>query len=130
MNTEDYVSYELAVKLKEKGFNCECNHYYKDYDNGDIFCSTVDNTYCPVSCFDDTEYPAPTLNQAQKWLREEKNVFVTVEPCTLNRKLTGEWYYDITYVWCKGFTRTLSQSGFNSYEKALSAGITKALELI
>ena len=47
MITEDYVSFETAKLLKEKGFDEECQEYYGDY-----------------------EYPCPTLQMAMKWLRE------------------------------------------------------------
>ena len=36
MNNEDYVSYELALKLKECGFDEPCDHYYTNgYANPD-----------------------------------------------------------------------------------------------
>lgn len=72
---EDYVDYELAVMLKEIGFNCETHRYYNDlYENHNrYYASDVwnHNAYGKeISC--------PTLYLAQKWLRKEKNIMVEV----------------------------------------------------
>lgn len=71
MITEDYVSFETAKLLKEKGFDVECCSYYREANknikssmstgpanwNGDNFL---------LSC--------PTLQMAMKWLREVHNI--------------------------------------------------------
>lgn len=56
MITEDYVSFETAKLLKEKGFDEECQQYYGDY-----------------------KYPCPTLQMAMKWLREVHNIDVVID---------------------------------------------------
>ena len=57
---EEYVTYEQAVKLKELGFDWECNHFNPD-------CSAI------------------RLDQAQRWLREKHNL--SVEPiCNMVRQ--------------------------------------------
>lgn len=55
MIEEDYVSFETAKLLKEKGFNEECQQYYGDY-----------------------KYPCPTLQMAIKWLREVHHYYIQV----------------------------------------------------
>ena len=65
MITEDYVSFEVAKLLKEKGFdwNCESRRFYLEpyYDQ-----ESPDGVY------------APTLQMAMKWLREIHNLSVEV----------------------------------------------------
>ena len=73
MITEDYVSYEVAKLLKEKGFDEPClmcytydeklGNYgqYNSYKNSEVFSLT-----------------APTLQMAMKWLREVHNLNVEV----------------------------------------------------
>lgn len=53
MITEDYVSFETAKLLKEKGFDEECQEYYGDY-----------------------EYPCPTHQMATKWVQETFNIII------------------------------------------------------
>ena len=67
---EDFVTYELAVKLKKKGFDKDTAHYYND--EGQICVSLVDEEY---------PYPCPTISQVLKWLREEKKIFIEIRLC-------------------------------------------------
>ena len=67
MITEDYVSFELAKLLKEKGFEGKCNNsaqemtaHYSDEWN----CSFTETT------------DIPTLQMAMKWLREVHKIGV------------------------------------------------------
>lgn len=90
--TEDYVSFETAKLLKEKGFDWDCKQVYdlvrpqscadgKIYDN---FPDKNPNAY-------DELVSAPTLQMAMKWLREEHHLFIGVEP-----RLSFTDYYWIT----------------------------------
>lgn len=68
MNKEDYVPYELAVKLKEKGYDEKSNAYYWTEDQA----FELTNSICHKNsdrC--ETVVIAPTLAQAMKWLREK-----------------------------------------------------------
>ncbi len=71
--TEDYVSFETAKLLKEKGFpqgtfRChyiiDGNSHYKSFENR---CG-----------FGDYDIIAPTHQMAMKWLREVHNVFISI----------------------------------------------------
>ena len=62
---EDFVTFELAKKLKEKGYTLDTAHHYDD--NGGIVVSLVE--------FDERcVYPCPEIHQVLKWLREEKRI--------------------------------------------------------
>ena len=43
MITEDYVSFEVAKLLREKGFNEECEYFYDEYkdENKYVICSIL-----------------------------------------------------------------------------------------
>ena len=77
MINEDYVSFEVAKLLKEKGFDWDCITYYVDYEPNDVKYSMLfeNNTTWEKRCCS-----APTHQMAMKWLREEKNIFIVIEP--------------------------------------------------
>lgn len=146
MTTEDYVSYSLALALKEAGFDWKCDHYwykvYMDSDKiemrqGKTMDYNNDGWFVP-------HCSAPHIYYAQKWLREKKGIVVTIgfEPIddsdmvytyTINRYNPdgGKNVWD-----CWDTCRSLNgcgstySGGWDSYEQALSAGIASALELI
>lgn len=68
--TEDYVSFEVAKLLKEKGFNEPC---YTCYLNKE--CSHYDYLSTNFELVDNA-YSAPTIQMAMKWLREVHNLCV------------------------------------------------------
>lgn len=68
---EDFVSFKLAQRLKEKGFDWICSHYYRTTSK-DLFrvfpCEDWSNTEERVN--------APTISQVLKWLRDEKKLHI------------------------------------------------------
>ena len=71
MITDDYVSFDTAKLLKEKGFKCDTLHYYYDKD-GDLFFSALRVDACY------NEIVTPTLQMAMKWLREVHHYYIQV----------------------------------------------------
>lgn len=128
---EDYVSYELAVKLKACGFDEPCLTFYdaskelgRALDSGNF--NHLGETY-QGEWFTDT-ISTPTLYHAQKWLREKKEICVTVYAQPYN----GLPYYT-GYILFEGDEKEiLDQDGhwYDDYEKCLSDTISAALELI
>ena len=78
MITEDYVSFETAKLLKEKGFDCEKESITAMYrEDGKFYSlSSADPYYYDYNDFDEYDYIAPTLQMAMKWLREEHGLFI------------------------------------------------------
>lgn len=80
MITEDYVSFETAKLLKEKGFDLPVNYVYHYWTNTPFFHRKMKN-------FNGEEYrhlknewySAPTQFLAMKWLRE-KEWFICIIP--------------------------------------------------
>lgn len=126
----DYVSYELAVKLKACGFDEPCDHYYTPNKAMRI---VKDNALAPETANNrfldeiaDGCCAAVPLWHAQKWLRE-KGIAVSVQA----NEIQGELWYSADIITTKGINE-LVDGGFDymGYEAALSAGISAALELI
>ena len=81
---EDFVPYELAVKLKEKGFKEQCIAYYWEKINEHTPSFLVEdnmpedglNILDLLSNHNQAEWSpfidAPTISLVLKWLREEK----------------------------------------------------------
>lgn len=80
MIIEDYVSFETAKLLKEKGFDIECDYLYV---NGDIVRAQGGkyNWNKGETIFTDykNECSTPTLQIAMKWLREVHDFNVNIE---------------------------------------------------
>ena len=119
MITEDYVSFEIAKLLKEKGFNryplFPC---YKE-DNGEFIDipTTLDTiNYCFI--------PAPTLQMAMKWLREVHNTCISVDV-----KIGGKKYYVCISNTESGLSNgVLEDEVWDTYEDACEAAIKYCLE--
>ncbi len=76
MIAEDYVSFEIAKLLKEKGFNENTNNQY-------LVCGIHYGELGEYNITDrsrnpENYIPAPTIQMAMKWLREVYNVFITI----------------------------------------------------
>lgn len=143
MNKDDYVNYELAIKLKDAGFDEPCDKWIASksfsYYDEDECCdhNAVIRKGWLISQkqkdrYDKEALPYLSLWQAQKWLREKKGVFTWVMPDRqpidddfFNDEFTGEWWWDIS-----SSEREILKDTYPSYESALSAGISAALELI
>lgn len=69
---EDFIPFELALKLKEKGFDWRIGYAY---DNGGECMYTVTE-------YDVDYIPAPTITQVLKWLRTEKFIDVEIHAAT------------------------------------------------
>lgn len=124
MNKEDFVTYKQALALKKLGFDYNCDYNYSEdkelykYDYHSDFYSDTSS---------DSDLPAPTLAQAQKWLRKEKNLYVCVE-IDITDTVNNIFYWTIYKLPYKKQIR--KTRNFDSPEEALSAGITECLKLL
>ena len=85
MIKEDYVRFETAKLLKEKGFDEYCHKIYEEdgtlFGNGDY----LKNSDSDIKLIDDEDYDshvfitASTLQMAMKWLREVHNIFISID---------------------------------------------------
>lgn len=123
---EDYVSYELAVKLKECGFDEPCIAQWACEPDGKPM--LVGSTAFVFSNAElkGRDVTAPLLYHAQKWLREKHKWHIVIEP-----RIWEQQVYDYKlWSFMRGYENANRGLDYLSYEQALSAGITAALELI
>lgn len=118
MITEDYVSFETAKLLKEKGFKEICVKGY-GMESKTFFSSIRSND-------DNSMYAAPTLQMAMKWLRKEHNLYIDPYPednctwCLIIWELYPEHVKD-----CDG---KYDDCSYSTYEEACEAAIKYCLE--
>ena len=106
---KDFIDYELALKLKEKGYPQDSLRRYDE--DGNKYLGDNTNAGC---C-------APRIAEVLKWLREEKAI--SVEPCATPYNC---WYYMIK---CKGEIKaTYMDNKYKTYEGAVIAGIEYTLD--
>ena len=74
---EDFTPFELAVKLKEKGFDIPFYFYYRT-DDKLIHHAMVTKPLVYCDKIDDEVVCAPTISQVLKWLREEKKIYIEI----------------------------------------------------
>ena len=125
---EHYCTYEQSVALKRLGFIEETTHYYVEFkSDGEIklwSCNPPDNHNARLSTNEGCS--APRLDQAAAWMREYHNWHIIIEP-----KIWDGLHYDFK-LWHKfrGYENANRGFDFSTYESALSAGISVALELL
>ena len=126
---EDYVTLEIAKKLKEKGFDwkTECRFVEQSGPKREEFDEEKQQyvTITPINI-----YPQPTISQVLKWLREEKAIHIS---CNIWK---FGWYFSVTeyeyYEEDKEYDVKDVYSGYNysTYEEAILVGIEYVLDVV
>lgn len=120
MITEDYVSFETAKLLKEKGFN-EDSWFHYDAD-GDI----VTRGY---RLNKPEDIPAWTLQMAMKWLRKVHNLHIMVDCIGAENYIpTIQFTRNSKDIEIKSKISKIGGNGFDSNEQAIDAAIKYCLE--
>lgn len=123
---EAYVKFGTAKLLKEKGFDWDCEHYYKP--NGEIVRTfhTYGSRNINSSVLYEHQCSAPTQQMACRWLREEKGVFVDIR---VYSGLPVQFGYDISVLYPdKTLVDKGGTFGFSSYEEATEKGLKYVLQ--
>ena len=103
MITEDYVSFETAKLLKEKGFNEGCRAHYGTDGSFSYEKYEVEASGCEMH----NAILAPTLQMAMKWLR---NTFhLEIYPFHDAIQENNDWWYRIE-LYFKGCSLTEHES--------------------
>ena len=131
LENKDYCDYETCVALKELGYNRGAYAYYFPNHKEDLIFNTHQmrgcsinemlkgyNTY-PKDVMGHELIDAPTMWEAQKWLREGHNLHIEVR-----------WYimwYEYEVKEAEGKV-VAEGSAFPTYEEALSTAVRMAVE--
>lgn len=127
---ENFIPYELAVKLKEKGFPqrpdyCNYSSYYEWDGLRKIHSLSNASVWFDPNISRDNIYFAPTISQVLKWLREEKRWVIVVRLYS-----TNGWYWFIQDE--KGELKSSYLASCNdcfpTYELAALAGVEYCLD--
>ena len=130
---EDFVPYELAFKLKEKGFREKTLGFYMLPIKRPLFPLTysLKDWNKANDC-----YSAPTISQVLTWLREEKKIFIAInigycyEPFLTNpnmEPILKGYYYGIWELDNLNNKNALSEY-FETPELAAIAGIKYVID--
>ena len=122
---EDIVPFEIAKKLKEKGFREKCMWHYYD-DTKDIYKSSSPQCYN----YGGNTSDAPTISQVLKWLRDEKYIHIIIDFFTYIDTNKTYWYYSVKDIKDGVSYTNYMYKGKKSYENSALAGIEYVLDLI
>ena len=131
MITEDYVSFEVAKLLKEKGFNSDSKAYYIMYADGThkFYISQAYPLGFDYNNNEEFEVSAPTHQMAMKWLREAKGIYITIghgDYPSLKKHFFIPTIEDLESVY--GVDDEEVTQEFDTYEEACEAAIKYCLE--
>jgi hypothetical protein len=120
----EFVSFEIAKKLKEKGYPQVKKNTIAMYNEVGNWYSLVKNLAdfeYSFEDFDEHDYVCPTISQVLKWLRKEKKIHIIIPASS-----------DESYWWeARDFNREISEyydTEYTSYEEAALAGIEYVLD--
>lgn len=118
---EDYVSFEVAKLLKEKGFDEKTERVWFHYIEADEWQRISFNPCCD-KFIEDKMLHSPTLQMAMAWLREKHNLHIIICIDDL------DWSYQIVNFKNKLDVQYIKDvAGFNSYENAVEAALNHCL---
>jgi hypothetical protein len=108
---DDFITYELAKKLKEKGYPQDV---FIGYDEFGALCIGDEHS---IVC------AAPIISQVLKWLREKKNIYLEIVIV-----VDAEYMCDIYKINPRPIECLGSTEYFKTYEPAALAGIEYVLD--
>lgn len=132
MITEDYVSFETAKLLKEKGFNERLLTFYITDESKKEGCfqimaftdDKIDNNHSDLC------YLAPTLQMTMKWLREMYDIYIDISIYVITKNIVK---YNINVYYKKKENDSMYlgihlTKECSKYEEAVEAAIKYCLE--
>lgn len=112
-----FVPYDIALTLKEKGFNEQCLDFYSNENNCLFYNDKINEDNIHIG----QGLAAPIYQQVVDWFREKHNIIINIDYDS------KEYFYIFTFI-NNDDIRVLDRlsSYYNAYEKA----IKEALKLI
>jgi hypothetical protein len=126
--TKEFVPYELALKLKQLGFDEPCFGEWQNLETGkNLVIDDEDRIYnIPILGAD---IKAPTFSQAFKWFRKNHGLYSSIifKKSYPDNHVTGlEWYIII----CGGDGVLFDTNETYTYEEAELACLEKLIEIV
>ena len=126
-----FVDKQLAIKLKEKGFDRPCLGFYNPIqDELQLYCANnKDVTYKNIltSVYKNKVLvDAPTIEQVLEWLREKKDIDIVIYPIDRNTIFMGGEKYILSIYFCGKRDYKIHKDNndkFVKWEDACIAGI-------
>jgi hypothetical protein len=115
---KEFVPYELALELKQLGFDEKCFSFYDKYE--DLYESEGYYSYKDNVCSD--EVVAPLYQQAFRWFREKYKVRFFIES-----GMSSNWGEFFKVIFPDGEQRGMS---YITYEEAELACLKKLIEIV
>ena len=140
LTEKDYCDYDTCVALKELGYKVPTSTYYMPHHKDLIWVSNPFRGGYVIDCFySHNSLPkdvmtanyidAPTLWEAQKWLREEKGIHIAPRIYLyhdINLEEQTSWECTIYVEWSAIYTIGKSLT----YEDALLLGVKEAVKIL
>ena len=124
---EDFVPYELAVKLEQKGFKQGYNIFgYRPIFSDETTIRFISDIGAYENEYFGENIAAPTISQVLKWLRENNKLHISTKPYPCEDGVM--WEYGI-----RSFSPVLvcvivNKTGFQKPEQAALAGIEHVID--
>lgn len=125
MITEDYVDFEMAELLKQKGFDVPTWFYYQNKELKLASWSGWDEdwNHCLINDKPSTLISAPTIQMVMKWLRNIHGLFIHIDVI----REASCWLADIQDI-KEDVNVYPVKDDFSNYEEACEAAIKYCLE--
>ena len=136
LTEKDYCDYDTCVALKELGYKVPTSAYYITNDTTLYFVSNPFRGGYAIDCFyshnslregvvTSNYIDAPTMWEAQKWLREEKNIQIEIPISFMDN---GVWKFGFRIQTPEFYDRAIGE--WDSYEEALLEAIKEAIKIL
>ena len=117
---KEFVPYDIALTLKELGFDEPCFSIYYSKDKSFSWHNHKDHTNNePILDSGEFNISAPLYQQAFRWFREKQNIGNCI---SYSRIEDNSWYYQ--------YYKSGLVGGFKTYEEAELACLRKLIEIV
>jgi len=126
---KEFVTYELALKMKQLGFDEPCFGFYNNADGNVWIKHTIDESIKNIYIGD---FEAPTFSQAFSWFREKYDLYPSINIyndkwlCVIKSTISNETEIS-------GYIVATINNGhptFETYEEAELKCLEKLIELV
>lgn len=146
--TEDYVTFEVAKLLKEKGFGVPCNYYYREKEYVEALNKNRESLGLSERFEEgsvgeqlnkqhkgrlvnrnqyDTTTSRPTQALAIKWIRENFGISISINREAYYQEVFDKYVYSITWP-LNGKYKAIASPYFEKFEEATEAALLCTLK--